>query len=181
MGEGDRPGLKAEMNALIREVAETDGTFGWDDLLYIVLLDSAEGIDDLWIMESAAEQLIAAGKDVLAEIRRRMATDVAEFGPVRLGDTLYRFGNKWERKIIDGQDKMLLDWLGDDLKTAVPASAVRITAVRAIAEKRDLDAKVVEDTFYVIETDPDEPHELQRVWGSRLPKYFATMKHGDRR
>lgn len=180
MGEGDRPGLKRELVELILEVAEVDhDEFPWSEPLY--LFDSSEGIDDLWIMESAAQGLIAAGQEILAEIRKRMAADVSEFGAIRLGETLYRVGQKWERKVIDGQDKMLLDWLGKDLKTAVPASSVRITAVRAIAEKRGLKPEAVEDTFYFIESDPDDPYELQRLYGSRLPKYFAAMKHGDRR
>jgi hypothetical protein len=120
---------------------------------------------------------------VLAEIRRRMATDVGEFGAVRMGATLYRVGKKRDRKIIDGQDKALLDWLGDDLASAVPASAVRITAVRAVAEKRDLEVKTVEDTFYFWDEDPNEPHALLRIHeaSSSIPKYFATMSHGDRR
>jgi hypothetical protein len=177
VGDGDRPGLKRELVELIHEVADV----GMDGAHPVFLFDSAEGIDDLWIMESAAEQLLAASKGVLDEIRHLMATDVGEFGSIRLGETLYRVGKKWERKVIDGQDKMLLDWLGVDLKTAVPASAVRITAVRAVAEKRGLKGETVEDTFYVIESDPDDPYELQRLTGSRLPKYFAAMKHGDRR
>ncbi len=177
MGEGDRPGLKREMVEVILDVAD----IGMADAHPVYLFDSAEGIDDLWMMESAAEGLIAASKEVLAEIRRRMAEDIDEFGAIRLGDTLYRVGNKWERKVIEGQEKMLLDWLGEDLKTAVSASAVRITAVRAVAEKRGLKGEAVEDTFYFIDSDPDEPYELLRIYGSKAPKYFAAMKHGDRR
>ena len=177
MGEGDRPGLKRELVEVILDVAD----IGMDDAHPVYLFDSAEGIDDLWIMESAAEQLVAAGKEVLAEIRRRMADDIGEFGAIRLGEILYRVGNKWERKVIEGQEKHLLEWLGDDLKTAVPASAVRITAVRAIAKKRHHIPKTIEDTFYFIDSDPDEPYELLRIYGSKAPKYFAAMKHGDRR
>ena len=181
MGEGDRPGLKAQVASLILEVAEANGTYGWDDLVMTPFLDSAEGIDDLWVMEAAAERLIAAGKEVLAEIRRRMASDVAELGAVRLGDTLYRVGKKGERKVIDGQEKPLMEWLGPDLKDAVNAGDVKITAVRAIAERRNQTAKAVEDTFYWWDSDPDEPYTLIRIYETKAPKYFAAMSHGDRR
>ena len=181
MVEGDRPGLNSLVSSLILEVTNADGTFGWDELDMAPLLDSAEEIDDLWIMEAAAERLIAAGKTVLSEIRRRMATDVAELGAVRLGDTLYRVGKKGERKVIEGQEQPLLDWVGEDLRTSVPASAVRITAVRAIAERRGYEEKVIEDTFYFWDSDPDEPNSLIRTARRRAPKYFATMEHGDRR
>ncbi len=181
MGEGDRPGLKRELAEIILEVAEVDhDEFPWSNE-GVWLFDSAEDIDDLWVMEAAAERLIAAAKEVLYEIRRRMATDVAEFGAVRLGDTLYRVGKKGSREIIVGQEQPLLDWVGDDLRTSVPATAVRITAVRAIAERRGLDAEVVEDTFYFWDSDPSEPYSLIRVYETKAPKYFAAMTHGDRR
>lgn len=188
MGEGDRPGLIAEVGELVTEVAhvastldESPSEYPWEQV--VTLLDSAESIDDLWVMEAASERFVAAAKEVLAEIRRRMASDVGEFGAVRMGNTLYRVGKKRDRKIIVGQDKALLAWLGDDLASAVPASAVRITAVRAVAEKRDLEVKTVEDTFYFWDEDPDEPFALVRVHEASpsIPQYFATMTHGDRR
>lgn len=184
MGEGDRQGLIEEIGYFIaEEVARFSLTDVYEWSEERTVLDSAEGIDDLWVMEAASERLVAASKEVLYEIRRRMATDVAELGAVRMGTTLYRVGRKRERKIIDGQEKPLLAWLGDDLKDAVPASAVRITAVRAIAERRDILPEVVEGTFYFWDEDPNEPHALLRIHeaSSSIPKYFAAMSHGDRR
>jgi hypothetical protein len=187
MGEGDRPGLTDELGELVIEIAHTrmnadpEKAYPWAEVP--TLLDSAESVDDLWVMEATAERIIAAGRDVLTEIRKRMASDVAEFGAIRLGATLYRVGKKGSREIIEGQEKPLLAWLAEDLKDAVPASAVRITAVRAVAEKRDLDAKVVEATFYFWDEDPDELHALLRIHegSSSIPQYFAKMSHGDRR
>ena len=82
MGEGDRPGLKRLLGELVLEIADRDdpASFPWEALY--TLVDSVEGIDDLWVMEAAAERLIAGAKEVLYEIRRRMATDIGEFGPI---------------------------------------------------------------------------------------------------
>ncbi len=178
MGDSDRPGLKRELVELILEVAEVDlGEFPWPDQYVFV---SAEGIDDLWVMEGAAQRLVAASQEVLAEIRRHMSVDIEELGTVRLGDALYQSRPKWARTIIEGQEKPLLEWLGEDLKDAINATAVRITAVRAIAKKRGQEPEVVEQTFYLYGPINDE-HVLTRTIESQAPKYFANMEHGDRR
>ena len=176
MGDNDRPGLKRELAELILEVAE----FGIAGAHPVYLFDSAEGIDDLWVMEGAADRLVVASKEVLTEIRRHMSLDIEELGTVRLGDTLYQSRPKWDRTIIEGQEKPLLEWLGKDLKDAINATAVRITAVRAIAKKRGQEPEVVEATFYLYGPVSDE-HVLTRTIESKAPKYFANMEHGDRR
>lgn len=190
MGDQDRPRLIDETSGLVADVAQwlvDHDEVDWDELYgdwhphneSVLLLDSAEGIDDLWQMEGAAERLIAAGRVVLAEIRRRMKADIDELGAVRLGTTLYRVKPDTSPVVIDGQEEKLLEWLGADLKYAVKASDVRITAVRGIAEKRGLTPTAIEQTFY--HRDHGDDLELIRLPASRAPKYFATMDHGDRR
>ncbi len=177
MGDNDRPGLKRLLGELIQEVAEV---VDFDELEGWTIIDTAEEIDDLWTMEGAAESLVNASKQVLAQVRQRMSTDIEELGSVRLGDTLYRSKPKWERTIIEGQEKPLLEWLGPDLEYAINASDVKITAVRGIAGKRGQDPKVVEATFYFYEKQGDES-VLTRLPESRAPEYFADMEHGERR
>ncbi len=178
MGDNDRPRLKQALGALILEVAEV---VDFDELEGWTVIDSAEGIDDLWVMEGAAESLVNASKQVLAQVRQRMGADVDELGPVRLGDMLYRSGEKFDRTIIEGQGMPLMEWLGDDLKDAINPNSVLISAVRAIATKREQDPKVVEQTFYLYKRAEDGAFVLTRIPEDRAPKYFAKMKHGERR
>ena len=178
MGEGDRPSIKRELTELILDVADVE-EFDWDGELTVI--DSAESIDDLWQMEGAADALIRAATSVRNQIRELMRQDVAEFGPIKLGDTLYRSKRDSKRQIIDGMGDKLLEWLGDDLRFAVNPNTVRITSVRAIAEERGIDAEVIEDSFYVDRDDPDAPLVLEKVHQSRGPKYMQAMEHGDRR
>ena len=181
MGDDDRPGLRRELVELILEIAEIagfGGEFPWDEHLY--LFDSAEGIDDLWVMEGAAESLVNASKQVLAQVRQHMSADIQELGSIRLGNMLYRSKEKWDRTVIEDQGMPLMEWLGDDLKHAVNPDNVLISAVRAIATKRDQDPKVVEETFYLFKQDGDTL-VLMRIPEDRAPKYFANMAHGDRR
>ena len=177
MGDEYRPGLTRLLSELVLEVAEPE-EFDWS-AEGVTMIDTAEGIDDLWVMEGAADRLVVASKKVLAEIRRHMSVDIEELGTVRLGDTLYQSRPKWDRTIIEGQEKPLLEWLAEDLKDAVNATAVRITAVRAIAEKRGQEPEVVEATFYLYGPVSDE-HVLTRTIESKAPKYFGKMEHGDR-
>lgn len=178
MGEGDRPTLKRELSDLILEVAEVD-EFDWSGELTV--LDSAESIDDLWTMEAQAEALTRATREVLNRIRELMIGDVAEFGTVMLGDTLYRAAPDSKRNIVEGQQDALLDWLGDDLRYAVNPNAIRITSVRAIAEQRELPVEAVEDTFYEVLEEEDAPMKLVKLPRTRAPKYAQGMTHGDRR
>ncbi len=182
MGDEHRPGLIEAVGDLVITVAHNQldypEDYPWPDST--TLVDSAEGIDDLWVMEATAERLVAAAREVLTEVRRRMSVDIEELGSVRLGDKLYQSKIKYERAIIDGQDKPLLEWLGEDLKDAVNADDVKITAVRAIAKRRNQTPKVIEETFYVYEKQGDEL-VLTRIPEFRAPKYFAAMEHGERR
>jgi len=170
VGEGDRPSIKRELTELILDVADVE-EFDWDGELTVI--DSAESIDDLWQMEGAADALIRAATSVRNQIRELMRQDVAEFGPIKLGDTLYRSKRDSKRQIIDGMGDKLLEWLGDDLRFAVNPNTVRITSVRAIAEERGIDAEVIEDSFYVDRDDPDAPLVLEKL-GSRSPKICAA-------
>jgi hypothetical protein len=178
VGEGDRPTLRRELSDLVLEVADVD-EFDWSGELTV--LDSAESIDDLWTMEATAEALMRATREVLNRVRELMIGDVAEFGSVMLGDTLYRAAPDSKRKIIPGQEGVLLDWLDDRLRDAVNPNAIRITSVRAIAEDRDVDPVMVEDTFYEKVEEEDAPMKLVKMPRTRAPKYAQAMKHGDRR
>lgn len=178
MGEGDRPTLKREATELIYAVASVD-EFDWDG--EPTVLDSVENIDDLWALEAATESIIAAGRVVLGRIRELMIGDIAEFGTVMLGDTMYRAAPDSQRKIIPGQEDALMEWLGDDLRYAVNPSYVRITSVRAIAEDRGLPVKAVEDTFFEVLEEDDPPLKLVKMPRSKAPKYAQAMEHGDRR
>ncbi len=178
MGNDDRPRLKQALGALILEVAEV---VDFDELEGWTVIDSAEGIDDLWVMEGAAESLVNASKQVLAQVRQRMGADIDELGPVRLGNKLYRSGPKMDRTVIEGQGMPLMEWLGEDLKNAINPNAVLVTAVRAIATKREQDPKVVEQTFYLYQRAEDDAFVLTRIPEDKAPKYFANMEHGDRR
>ena len=179
MGEGDRPTLKRELSELIYEVAHIGvEEFDWDD---ITVLDTAESIDDLWTMEATAEALQRATRAVLARVRELMIGDVAEFGTVMLGDTLYRAAPDSQRKIVPGMEDALLEWLGDDLRYAVNPNYVRITSVRAIAEDRGHPAGAIEDTFFEVLEEDDAPMKLVKMPRTRAPKYAQEMKHGDRR
>lgn len=142
------------------------------------VIDSAEGIDDLWMMEGFAEALNRASYLIVQEIRRRIGEDVKLSGTVRLGDNLYRMGKVGKPYVVPE----LMDWLGADAGAAFNINHVRKTSVEAIAKRRGEDPKVVIDTFFIYESEEGERiEELVKVHRSKWPKYAQGMKHGERR
>lgn len=137
--------------------------------------DNLDTTDELVKALHAAQQIVAAAQQVRDHLKGRIAEKVTERGDFRYGDLVYRVSPKSDRKVIDG--RALLEWLGDDLISAVPASAVRITSVRAIAQSRDLEPRTVEDTFF--ETIWGEP-ALAEVPISKAPKFLQDMEQGHR-
>ena len=129
----------------------------------------------LWAALEEAAAIIRAAKWVHSQLEDLLERDVLENGSIRLGDTAYYVGSSVDRQMIDPE--ALLDWIGDQLRHVVPASSIRISGVRALAELRDLDPEVVESTFY--ETKYGE-QELKKVPVSKRA-WAQKLEHGERR
>jgi len=79
---------------------------------------------------------------------------------MRFGDRVFRGRNA--SKLVPYDDDKIIDFLGNDWKKAV-RPAFRVTAIKAIAEERGLDSKViVESLFDRVETENLEVNPLNR-------------------
>ena len=79
---------------------------------------------------------------------------------MRFGERVFRGRNA--SKLVPYDDDKIIDFLGDDWKKAV-RPAFRVTAIKAIAEERGLDSKViVESLFDRVETENLEVNPLNR-------------------
>tara|TARA_R100001460_G_scaffold97509_2_gene140107 strand:- start:569 stop:1087 length:519 start_codon:yes stop_codon:yes gene_type:complete len=90
----------------------------------------------------------------------------------RFGDRIYRGKNA--SKLVPYDTDKILEFLGDDWKAAV-RPAFRTTAIRAIAEQRGLNPKVImESLFERVETE-----QLDVTPVSRAPKFLKDKLQSD--
>lgn len=147
-----------------------------------------------------ADRQVAAAKETQRRLREHLASVIGEGGAYRdHTDTVYRSAQGKPRRIVTpGSERALLEWLGADLARAVPASAVRVTSVRGIAEQRyreqvplneamadGFDQRIkehveaVEGTFYTWADDPDTAGlVLTSMPVTKAPKFLQALAAG---
>ena len=161
-------------------------------------------LDELWIMEAMAARWVAASKEFLAEIRRRILKDVDVNGAIKLGESGYSSAPARERVLVEGMEDKLLNILEevDMLRSAVKAKDVGITLARQAFlrwasvvklpgdddTQAATEAALLEETFY---ESVDRPVEKSGVEGRKLsivserapraPKWIGKLDHGTRR
>jgi hypothetical protein len=156
--------------------------------------------EELWLMVGRLDQWAAAAKRLKPILEEYLRRDIKVHGAIRLGDAGYYSGIKTTRKLIDPEG--LIGWLGEDAAEAFNPNTAKITAVRAIADRRyreiyevgwgedpeALDnwiaARVgaVEDSFYERVTDDEgEPVEVLKSAPASRTKWVQALGQGERR
>lgn len=148
----------------------------------------------------AADRAVAAAKETQRILRDHLASLIGDGGAYRdHTDMIYRSQPARPRRMVTpGSERALLEWLGADLVMAVPASAVRVSSVRGIAERRyrqqapmseamgaGFDDRIrehveaVEGTFYTWADDPaDTGLSLTILPVVKAPKYLQALAAG---
>lgn len=150
-----------------------------------VELSDTYDLDDLWTVRCAAESVAAAARVIKSKVDEAIARIIGE-AAVRLDDSMLRVKPSRTLRVLDAD--ALFTWLGDDAREAFRADDVRITAVRAIAERRarelrpDLsDEDVTKRVFTVVDSLIEyevKEDALEVVPVSRAPKFAAGMQRG---
>lgn len=141
----------------------------------------------------AADRAVAAAKETQRILRDHLASLIGDGGAYRdHTDMIYRSAQGKPRRIVTpGSERALFDWLGDDLARAVPATAVRVTSVRGIAEQRVREhgetdpgrirehVETVESTFFTWQEDPDDLGlSLTILPVVKAPKFLQALAAG---
>jgi hypothetical protein len=130
--------------------------------------------DDWYEWWSEAERLYRLTRLLREHINQRFAAHLGK-DSLRQGDEVLRVGSYPVRKPVDPDP--LWDFLGPDARLVIPIERVRITALRAVAERRGLDPEVIEDTF--IDTTWSEPR-LQVVPITKARNWEQRLRSGER-
>lgn len=177
--------------AALIDAAHIAQAAGFDTIDADTVEELPTGAADLWEILGVLEAYKRAVNLAIDTINTRIAADVDTNGPVRLGDYAYTVGRPAKRELIDWRS--FAAWAGDDLTSIVSITArnVRITGVRALAERRyraehaddqvddDVVARyvqAVEDTFF--DTTREEEPKLLKVPASRR-KWATKLNHGE--
>ena len=131
-------------------------------------------LDELWAMRREVEGFIAAAKSVLKGCDASIAELLGEGSSVRLDDCLVRY--KQSRKLKVYNPDGLWDFLGLDARECFNVNSVRVTSLKAVAEKRGKSPDAVVNSF--IDHELGDPC-VEVIPESKAPKYMKSMKHGE--
>lgn len=130
---------------------------------------------DLITYERAADRIVQAAVAVRAALRQAVAETLGDRA-ARYGDYIYRNGSTTTWKVIDREG--LAAWLGEDWAKVVrvDGSNLRRTALRGLAEAREMTVEAVLTTFLEVEfTDRD----LQIMPIVKAPKFLQGLAEGE--
>lgn len=135
-------------------------------------LEGYESLQQMWEVRRACETIAAAARKLRAEADSWLA-EYLDGRSARMDDFLVRA--KPTRKLIVMDPPTFWDFLGDDARECFRPEQVRITSLKAIAEKRGQDPRVVVDSLIDYERGDVA---LEAVPLSKAPKFASEMQHG---
>lgn len=149
-------------------------------------LEGFDGLTTMWEVRRACESVIAAARAMKKEADGWLAEYLGG-NAARLDDSFLYAGPK--RTMVVYNPKGLFDYLGDDIRECFRADDIRISSLRAVAERRllesnpDLDDKVVKQSIAsvvnsFIDYAKGDP-ELHVVPMTKAPKYAVDLAHGE--
>lgn len=142
--------------------------------------DPPDGFEELAVRRSWAHQLVQAAGAVRSRYDVAIAELLGEGGVARFGDDFMRYSKKPDVTVTPQFVEWLATLTAAEVLAVLPkASRFLKGGLKAIAEARGLDPKVLEDTFTVTDWDVDPKLTVMPVANSRAPKYAASMESGE--
>jgi hypothetical protein len=135
---------------------------------------------DLW---EQTRQTVAAARKLEAAIGELFGKMLGE-DSYRISDTVYTNSASGSRKCKDPDG--FWEWVGtlkemSDVAAMVNLSGVRITAVRAVAEKHGYEARKIEDAFFEWVPKEDADPKVSATPVFKAAKWQQSLKEGEHR
>lgn len=127
----------------------------------------------LWEIRRWFDTIISAAKGLRELVDGEIADKLAG-GSARFDDSFIRVVPVRTARVYNAEG--LFNWLGPDVRAAFNPQQVRLTAIRAIAEKRGQTPEAVVNSFIDFE---EGETRLQVLPLNKAPKYAASLNHGD--
>lgn len=135
----------------------------WDDSELAELWERRRGLDTA--MQAARRLRDLADREISVKL---------DGGSARFDDYLVRATRR--RTTVIMEPDRFWDWLGEDARYAFRPNAVRLTSLRAIAEKRGQNPRTVVNSLIDYEYGEDQ---LQLLPINRAPQYAQVMEPGE--
>lgn len=130
-------------------------------------------LEELWELRCAIGTITSAARKLLKAVDADI-TEVLDGNVVRFDDSFVKVAPKRTLEVYNAEG--LFDWLGDDARHCFPANGIRITSLRAVAEKRGADPRAIVNSFIDYREDAAC---VQVVPIDKAPRYAQAMSHGE--
>lgn len=132
-------------------------------------------LTDLWDQRKTAQGLIEAAKKIKATIDQALAAKLGPAGVARLDDFKVQVAR--DKKLVVTDPEGFVEWIGEDWTQVfnISGSNIRTKALRAIAEKRDLDPDHAFDAYCAYE--PGDPR-LVTIPLDKVGQKWRNLEHG---
>lgn len=199
--QGNEAADRAALYLTLRRVADADRTwpgegYAWEDGR--PWPPKRADAERLWLLLAEAERAVRAARAVKARLEALMLADVQTRGPVRFGDDVYYPGRDatWRWADPDTSPAGLLRFIAqqepadatrEDVAAAigrvvrVDPRAVRITGLRALADRAGIPAEAAVDTFLSREGEDTPTLSHHRTTLTTCPAWAKALGHGQRR
>ena len=168
---------------LYESIDEIDsGSDPKDSSFYIIAKNTSDlgALRDMW---EQVRQTIAAARQLEAAIGDRLAQELGN-GSARFGDTIYTVTRAGSRNVKDPDG--FWEWAGtlenvSDLAAMLSLNGIRITAVRAVAEKNGYEAETIEEAFFEWVPKEDAEPRAVAIPISKARVWQRGLKEGEHR
>lgn len=154
---------KADVLAAI-ETAVYEPGFTWE---------LPDDLESLWARRRFLMTYMTAARAAMAQVDAGIS-ELLDGAQARLDDYLVRVKPRRTLRVLDPET--FWDWLADDARVCFRPDAVRVTSLKAVAEKRGLKPQVIFDSLIAYEEGDDA---VEIVPLTKAPKFAQSMEHGE--